>query len=311
MSNYSDSIFTDDPNTPWYKVLKLIPKASKVLDIGCSSGNFGEILIREKKCIVDGLEPDKKDAEIAKTKLRNVVVLNAETDDLSGLDSDYDVIYFGDVIEHLVHPAATLKRVKGLLNDNGMVIFSVPNMSHISVRLMLMGGHFKYGNTGLLDKTHLHFYDRDEIERVFLEAGYEIKHIEWVQRDIPVELLEKQLKEIGLNPGKAFLDLAKSQDAAAYQYIGQAKPSSSPKKPSPRDKISPPIDMFEKHLADLRASYEKDVARLHKQQQQQIEKLTNEMNRRIEVYERSLSWKVTKPLRKVNRTVRKLPNIHD
>src|SRR5476651_805519 len=70
MSNYSDSNFANDSNTPWFKVLKLIPDKSKVLDIGCSSGNFGSVLIKEKKAIVDGLELDKGDAKTAGSRLR-------------------------------------------------------------------------------------------------------------------------------------------------------------------------------------------------------------------------------------------------
>lgn len=303
MSNYSDSIFTEDPNTPWHKVLKLIPKGSKVLDIGCSSGNFGEILINKKQCIVDGLELDKKDAAVAKTKLRKVRAINVETDSLDDLDSDYDVIYFGDVIEHLVHPAAALKRVKKLLNKNGVVIFSVPNMSHISVRLMIMGGQFEYGKTGLLDKTHLHFYDRNEVERIIAEAEYKLEHLDWVQRDIPTELLTKQLKALGLRPDQTFFKLAKSTDAAAYQFIGLIKPTSSPKKAAEYKKISPAIDMFEKHLADIRTSYEEDVQRLQHEHEKEVQKIAQSID---EQYQKSLSWKVTKPLRAAGRATRKV-----
>src|ERR1017187_9722459 len=104
MSNYSDSQFVEHPNTPWYKVLKMIPTRSRVLDVGCSSGNFGKILIKEKQCVVDGIELDPGDAEAARGVLNNVHVLNIETDDISMLEEKaYDIIYFGDVIEHLVN----------------------------------------------------------------------------------------------------------------------------------------------------------------------------------------------------------------
>src|ERR1035441_4173494 len=209
MSNYSDSTFANNANTPWFKVLNLIPKQCKVLDVGCSSGNFGSIVIKEKQAIVDGLELDSGDAKLAATKLRKVLNLNVESDDLSELDNDYGVIYFGDVIEHLVDPVKALKRIKTKLAPNGSVIFSIPNMTHISVRLMLMGGHFQYGKTGLLDKTHLHYYDLDEIKRVFAEAGFTISKLDWVRRDIPAELLKRQLKEIGLTPSALFIKKSK------------------------------------------------------------------------------------------------------
>jgi SAM-dependent methyltransferase len=284
MSYYADSEFADDPNTPWYKVLDLITGKSKVLDIGCSSGNFGEVIINRKGAIVDGIELDKKDVEIAKKKLRKVLNLNVETDELNKLDKDYDFIYFGDVIEHLV---------------------SIPNMAHISVRLMLLAGKFEYGNTGLLDKTHLHYYDKTEIERVFSDAGYSIRRLDWVSRDIPKELLERELKKIGLTANETFFKLARSLDAGAYQYIGLAVPISGKVNPEDRPKVSPEIDMFEKHLADIRKSYEEDVARINKQTQQAHSVNAELLNERINEYEKSLSWKVTKPLRSVSKVVRK------
>jgi 2-polyprenyl-3-methyl-5-hydroxy-6-metoxy-1,4-benzoquinol methylase len=305
MSYYADSEFADDPNTPWYKVLDLITGKSKVLDIGCSSGNFGEVIINRKGAIVDGIELDKKDVEIAKKKLRKVLNLNVETDELNKLDKDYDFIYFGDVIEHLVYPSKALKKVKKNLGENGAVIFSIPNMAHISVRLMLLAGKFEYGNTGLLDKTHLHYYDKTEIERVFSDAGYSIRRLDWVSRDIPKELLERELKKIGLTANETFFKLARSLDAGAYQYIGLAVPISGKVNPEDRPKVSPEIDMFEKHLADIRKSYEEDVARINKQTQQAHSVNAELLNERINEYEKSLSWKVTKPLRSVSKVVRK------
>jgi SAM-dependent methyltransferase len=304
MSNYSDSIFTDDPNTPWYKVLNLIADSSKVLDIGCSSGNFDEIIIETKHSVVDGIELNLSDAKVAAKKLRKVLNLNVETDDLNELDKNYDVIYFGDVIEHLVDPVSALKKVKTLLSKNGGVIFSIPNMAHISVRMMLLSGNFEYGNTGLLDKTHLHFYDKNEVQRVFAEAGYEIEVFDWVSRDIPANLLSADLKKIGLKADKSFYEKTKTLDYAAYQFIGIAKPSSKIKKLPSRNKISPRIDMFENHLKDLRESYEKDIERLNNELSSKNSAEMAILKKQVESYEKSLSWKVTKPLRATSKLVR-------
>ena len=310
MSYYSDSEFVNDPNTPWNKVLKLIPSKSKVLDIGCSSGNFDEVIFEKKQATVDGIELDKKDAEIAGQKLHKVFNLNIETDNLDLPDNYYDIIYFGDIIEHLQFPVQALKKVKRFLNQNGSVIFSIPNMAHISVRLMLLAGKFEYGNTGLLDKTHLHYYDKAEIYRVFSEAGYKIEQLDWSSRDLPKELIEKELDKIGLKGSDKFFDLAKSLEAGAYQFIGRAVPSSVPVKTVPRPKISPAIDMFEKHLADIRKSYVEEVCRINKQNEsrniefKQLSKQVNELTKRINEYDNSLSWKITKPLRKVSKIIK-------
>lgn len=263
MSNYSDSHFDESAaNTSWYKVFHLVPEGSKVLDIGCSSGNFGYELIKRKSCVVDGIELDKADAQEAKKKLNKVFVKNIETDSLSGIDTDYDVIYFGDVIEHLVDPISTLKRVKALLNNRGSIVFSIPNMGHIGIRLALLVGEFEYTETGLLDKTHLHFYTQTEVIRVFEEAGYKIDNLSFVEKDYPKALLEDYLKKCGLKANRAFYKKMQATDASAFQFVGLAKKGSAK-----RHKLKQfgPIDLFETFFEDTKKNYETRIAELEAQ----------------------------------------------
>lgn len=246
MSSYSDSSYDPkNPNNSWYKALHLIPKGSKILDIGCSSGHFGRVLIKERNCIVDGIELDKADAKLAQKSLRAVRVLNIETDPISDIKDTYDVIYFGDVIEHLVDPVAALKKIKVLLNSNGKVIFSVPNMAHVTVRLEMLNGKFEYTETGLLDKTHLHFYTQEELQRIFTEAGYTIEKLEFVEKDYPNELIEDYVNKLGLQGSQKFYDLMRQPAAAAFQFVGSAVAGTS--KEVKRNKFGP-IDLFESYF---------------------------------------------------------------
>jgi 2-polyprenyl-3-methyl-5-hydroxy-6-metoxy-1,4-benzoquinol methylase len=256
MSNYSDSKFSEDTNSSWFKVFNYIDSGTKVLDIGCSSGNFGKVLIDKKKCVVDGIEPDQADFDEARKKLRNVYQLNVETDDLSLIDDRYDFIYFGDVIEHLVHPVETLRRVRTLLKEDGAIVFSIPNMSHLSVRLMLLGGKFMYGETGLLDKTHLHFYTHQEVQRVFSEAGYAIVDLDPVLKDYPKEILEEELKAVGLSITQKFIDFAASTEASVYQFVGIARPGAKKNAISKKLDIVSPVDKFQIYLDQTKEYYE-------------------------------------------------------
>lgn len=260
MSNYSDSSFdASNANSSWYKAFHLIPPKSLVLDIGCSSGNFGAELIAHRGCIVDGIEVDSSDVKAAQKKLRKVCSLDIEKDDLSFINEKYDVIYFGDVIEHLINPVETLKRVKPLLMDKGVILFSIPNMAHISVRLALLKGNFGYSETGLIDKTHMHFYDQHEVERVFNGAGYEITNLEFIEKDYPKELLGKELKKIGLNSTEKFYKLAAKPDASAFQFVGSAKPSTIKHH---RLAEFGPIDMFDSFYENTKLGYEHQIKEL-------------------------------------------------
>jgi len=256
MSNYSDSTFAKDKNSSWFKAYNYITKNSTVLDIGCSSGTFGEVLINEKDCTVDGIEPDAEDFKIAKEKLRNVYKLNIESDDLKSVASKYDYIYLGDVIEHLVTPIPTLKRLTPLLKSEGKIVFSIPNMSHLSVRLMLLKGEFLYGETGLLDKTHLHFYTHSEVQRVFRESGYIISKLDPVLKDYPKELLEQELGKVGLKLTDQFIKFANSTEASVYQFVGVARRDQGKSQKSQQLDIVSPVDKFQAYLDETKKYYE-------------------------------------------------------
>lgn len=222
MSQYSNNKYINDNNHSWSLLYKLIDSNTKVLDIGCSSGNFGEGLIKQKSCVVDGIELNSKDSEMARNKLRNVYNLNVELDDISFFKEKYDYIVFADVIEHLINPVSTLLNIKKLLKKNGKIVYSLPNMAHISIRLQLLAGEFMYTETGLLDKTHLHFYTKMSIQSMFQEASYEIIKQDYTQIIYSKDFLENRFKELGLvmNDYKRYLQ---TDEANAFQFVGLAK----------------------------------------------------------------------------------------
>lgn len=238
MSNYTKNKLIDqDKNTAWTQVLSLIGSGWTILDIGCSSGNLGKELIDKKQAIVDGIDIDDADVTLARQKLRKAEVINVETaTELTAIFKDkYDAILFIDVIEHLVDPVAALKKVKSLLKPEGVVIFSIPNMSHVSVRLSLLEGDFTYTQTGLLDKTHLHFYTGKEVQRVFSEAQYRIDNFSCSSLQYPTTLIKERLASIGIEGQKdfsKFISMLEETKGFVYQYVGSAKPDTSKTKNS-------------------------------------------------------------------------------
>ena len=209
---------------------------------------------------MDGVELDENDAKLASHKLRNVWALNIETDELSELGNNkYDIIYFGDVIEHLVDPVSVLHRIEPLLEYHGKIIFSIPNMGHIGVRLALLTGEFEYTETGLLDKTHLHFYTQKEVVRVFELAGYSITKLDFVEKDYPRKLIEKQLSSNGLKASSKFYKKMSQTDASAFQFVGVAEPA---KIRVHKLKQFGPIDLFEKFYEDTKSGYEEQIRNL-------------------------------------------------
>ena len=194
------------------------------MDIGCSSGNFGAALIKLKNCVVDGLDYNSQDVKVARKVLRQAWVSDIEKDDLKKVvkGRKYDVIIMADVIEHLVDPVNALKGIKKLLKPSGFLAFSVPNMAHTWVRLNLLKGDFTQTETGLLDKTHIHFYDVKELERVLDEAGFALERYDSTVVNIPRKMVRDRLGELGLSAEERFFDYMNDSFGHIYQFVGKA-----------------------------------------------------------------------------------------
>jgi 2-polyprenyl-3-methyl-5-hydroxy-6-metoxy-1,4-benzoquinol methylase len=81
-----------------------------------------------------------------------------ETERLPWPERSFDVILAADVVEHLRDPARALGLLRRYLQPEGRAIVSVPNVAHLSVRIPLLFGQFRYGESGILDETHLHLF---------------------------------------------------------------------------------------------------------------------------------------------------------
>ena len=94
------------------------------------------------------------------------------------------MIMLGDVIEHLRHPLATITDLLALLDDGGRMIISVPNVSHVDIRLMLLEGTWAYQPDGLLDETHLRSFTRQSLRHLLGQLGSTARRVERVRLGI-------------------------------------------------------------------------------------------------------------------------------
>jgi 2-polyprenyl-3-methyl-5-hydroxy-6-metoxy-1,4-benzoquinol methylase len=158
-------------------MIERVPIGARVLDVGCASGYSVEPLRRDRQCAyVDGVEMSEPDAREAARVCREVVVGSAEEEaTYAELQGPYDAILFGDVLEHLRDPQRALRAVAPLLAPGGVVICSIPNVAHYSIRAHLLGGRFDYADSGILDRTHLRFFTRESMLGLLRDSGYEVR----------------------------------------------------------------------------------------------------------------------------------------
>lgn len=166
------------PDAPRQNLLALIPAAAEsVLDVGCWTGAFGAELRRLRPTLrVDGVEPNAAAADLARKRLNGVTV--GMFPDVS-LGSTYDVITFNDVLEHMADPWAALRTAGQYLASDGHVIAVIPNVRHLSVLApLVLRGEWRYVDAGILDRTHLRFFTKSTMLRLFQESQFSI---EWIQ----------------------------------------------------------------------------------------------------------------------------------
>jgi len=171
MQNYD--LFNPSLYGTHIKALGLVGKNKKVLELGCATGQISRRLA-ENGCDVVGIEIDEESARVAEKYCKAIYVGDIETVGDMPYHGYFDCLLMLDVLEHLRHPSDVLKSLKKYLKEDGYIIASIPNVANWQVRWDLMLGRFEYKDSGILDRTHLRFFNEKSAKELFHGAGFNI-----------------------------------------------------------------------------------------------------------------------------------------
>jgi O-antigen biosynthesis protein len=225
--DYSASIDLDNENDPHTRLVLMTPEGSRVLDVGCSRGDMAAAL-KDRGCRVTGVEMDPGAAFVAEEICERVIVGDLDLLELPALlgTEKFDVVLFGDVLEHLKYPQRVLNMARRLLADDGFIGVSVPNVAHGSIRLMLLKGEFTYEDVGILDDTHLRFYTRKSICDLLEGSGFLVDSVDWIVAPITERQLRETLDPLGMGDLEEVYKSFATPEAVARQYVIKAVPAS-------------------------------------------------------------------------------------
>jgi 2-polyprenyl-3-methyl-5-hydroxy-6-metoxy-1,4-benzoquinol methylase len=220
LSHYHTNFDVENENNSHAAMLRMVGFNKRVLEAGCASGHVSEKLSAQG-CTVVGIEIDGSVVEPAKQWLERVIVGNF--DDVSlwqELEGDlFDVILFGDVLEHLKDPLATLRESLRFLKPSGIVVISVPNIAHADVKIALINGQFPYSDDGLLDRTHITFFTKESLLKLVKDAG--LVEVEIFRVTLPVFHTE-----VGVEKGdvddQVLAALLEERESETYQFVIKA-----------------------------------------------------------------------------------------
>jgi 2-polyprenyl-3-methyl-5-hydroxy-6-metoxy-1,4-benzoquinol methylase len=147
-------------------------RGRRLLDVGAGDGLLGRRL-SERGWRVTGIERDPDAAAAGARYCERMIVVDLDRD-VPDPGGRFEVVVYGDVLEHLADPGRVLVVLGRALADGGEVIVSVPNVAHLWMRLSLLAGRFDYAERGILDGGHLRFFTERSLRALVASAGFTV-----------------------------------------------------------------------------------------------------------------------------------------
>jgi 2-polyprenyl-3-methyl-5-hydroxy-6-metoxy-1,4-benzoquinol methylase len=152
-------------------LLAHVPAGARVLDVGCGEGRFAAVLARAQAEVVG--------IDVAAEPLRRARLRHPELDlrqlPVQGAwplqDASFDVVWAGEVIEHVADTAGWLSELRRVLRSGGVLLLSTP--SHGRLRMLrwaldphVFDAHFNPR------ADHLRFYTRRTLTELLEDFGF-------------------------------------------------------------------------------------------------------------------------------------------
>ena len=151
-------------------------KNSHVIEFGSATGQMTELLRRISKTVtaVDG---SRDFIETAKNRIgdaENVEFHESYFEDFK-IDKKFDCVIMHHVLEHIINPTSLLFKMKGFINEGGIIAISVPNANafsrQLAVKMNILSSVYELTDN---DKRHGHYrvYDWNMLEETLEYSGF-------------------------------------------------------------------------------------------------------------------------------------------
>ena len=162
-------------NTRRYQFIKkIIPKKSRVLEIGSGHGFFLEIMKTNGFDII-GYDISKEKRKYSK-KVTDVPVYDININEKIPADNKFDIVVLFHTLEHITEPITLLKNIKKLLKPKGKILIEVPNSDDFHLKLNKFYKEFYW------ERAHIHYFNPKILKNVIRKSGFKNIRIVGVQR---------------------------------------------------------------------------------------------------------------------------------
>ncbi|MBJ7338775.1 MAG: class I SAM-dependent methyltransferase [Mycolicibacterium sp.] len=162
--------------------MPFVPDSARcVLEVGCAEGTFGAALKQRAGAEVWGIEFNPEVAHRATTSIDRVLIGDVDEQAAALPDGYFDVIVCNDVLEHLQNPGDSLAKLRHKLKPGGVVVASIPNIRYFpALREIIVKKDFPAEDAGIFDRTHLRFFTRKSMVRMFTDAGFTMQRMKGI-----------------------------------------------------------------------------------------------------------------------------------
>ena len=140
----------------------------RLLEVGSNAGLFLSVA-EQAGWDAKGVEPSHWAVETGK-RLFGVDLVQGTVETLDAEPGSRDAVVMLDVLEHLVDPLDTLRRLRGVLHDEGMLALSTVNVAGLHARV-------RHGSWPWFIRPHLHYFTPETLDMMLHKAGFTL--VEW------------------------------------------------------------------------------------------------------------------------------------
>lgn len=166
----------------------------KMLDVGCGNGAVCEYFAGLGYGVA-GVELSEGGIEAARARTPGDFRLGSVEDPLPFEDHVFDLVFWGDNVEHLYTPMRTLAEIRRVLKPGGRLLISCPNVGHWRFRAIYLLRGAMPRNEGHVNPPweweHIRFFTPAILARFIEAGGFTVHRMEGVT-DRSVSLFAKR-----------------------------------------------------------------------------------------------------------------------
>jgi 2-polyprenyl-3-methyl-5-hydroxy-6-metoxy-1,4-benzoquinol methylase len=143
-------------------------RGDRLLEVGSNVGLFLDTA-RKRGWQARGIEPSKWAVDVGRERF-GVELEQKALEDLDDPPGSADAVVMLDVLEHFVDPVEALRKLRPVLDDEGLLVLSTVNLAGIHARLR--GEKWPW-----FIRPHLHYFTPETLNAILRDAGFRM--VEW------------------------------------------------------------------------------------------------------------------------------------